>query len=74
MEVLTFVKMLLESGADANKATDDGTTPLEMAVQNNHLDVFKILLEHGADANEATRDDVSTALFTAASSGYLSIW
>eukprot|EP00740_Mantoniella_antarctica_P021007 CAMPEP_0198679328 /NCGR_PEP_ID=MMETSP1468-20131203/2517_1 /TAXON_ID=1461545 /ORGANISM="Mantoniella sp, Strain CCMP1436" /LENGTH=69 /DNA_ID=CAMNT_0044417869 /DNA_START=14 /DNA_END=220 /DNA_ORIENTATION=+ len=50
---LTVVKVLLEAGADANKALNDGFTPLQVAAQCGHPAVVKVLLEAGADANKA---------------------
>ena len=41
--------MLLEQGADINKARDDGATPLNVASQNGHVEVVRMLLEQGAD-------------------------
>ena len=47
-----LVIQLTKKGADVNKATtDDGTTPLIIAVCDGHVAVVKLLLAHGADAN-----------------------
>ena len=52
------VKILIESGADVDKATtDDGTTPLYTACSKGHVDIVKLLLEGGADVDKATTDD-----------------
>ena len=40
------VKMLLENGASANMADEDGWTPLYIAYKNDHVDVMELLLEH----------------------------
>ena len=48
------VKVLLESGVDANMASDKGVTPLQMATQGGQPAVVKVLLEAGADANKAS--------------------
>ena len=42
-----IVKILLESGADVNKETDDGYTPLYVASEKGELGVVKCLVEEG---------------------------
>ena len=39
---------LLDDGANPNDCTKDGTTPLDIAIDNNCIDAVKILLEFGA--------------------------
>ena len=39
---------LLDDGANPNDCTKDGTTPLDVAIDNNCIDAVKILLEFGA--------------------------
>jgi uncharacterized protein len=41
----------LAQGADPNAAGDQGTTPLHIAAQNDHLEVVELLLDGGADVN-----------------------
>uniref|UniRef100_A0A2D4Q4P1 SOCS box domain-containing protein n=2 Tax=Micrurus surinamensis TaxID=129470 RepID=A0A2D4Q4P1_MICSU len=48
---LECTAILLESGADPNEVTNDATTPLFLAVENEHTNVIKLLLQHGADVN-----------------------
>ena len=43
------VRVLLEQGADINKAKNNGATPLLIASQNGHVDVVRVLVEQGAD-------------------------
>ena len=50
------VKLLLEEGADVDKATADGWTPLIIACRNGHTDVVKVLVKEGADVDRATAD------------------
>jgi len=52
-------RVLLEAGADANVAADDGETPLQVAAQCGHLAVVKVLLEAGADAIMAADNGVT---------------
>ena len=48
--------MLVEQGADIDKARNDGATPLFIASQNGHVDVVSVLLEQGADIDKARND------------------
>ena len=41
--------LLIEAGADINKADDDGVTPLYIAVEKGHRTVVRTLIEKGAD-------------------------
>ena len=47
--------MLLEQGADINKAKNDGSTPLNVASYKGHVDVVRMLLEQGADIHLSWR-------------------
>ena len=49
---MEVVRVLVEKGADINKARNDGATPLHVASQNGHADVVRILVERGADINK----------------------
>ena len=67
--------MLLEAGADANKAFSNDAnecTPLQMAVYCGHLAVVEALLETGADVKVMNNDGV-TALSIAMRSGEAAI-
>lgn len=44
------------TGADKDKATEDGRTPLFIAAESNHPSVAVMLLEAGADKDRATDD------------------
>ena len=50
-------------GADVKAKRIDGSTPLHLAVQEEHPKVFDLLLSHGADVN-AERNDGTTPLKT----------
>jgi ankyrin repeat protein len=60
-----IVNLLLERGADINQATDDGTTELMAAVQenkdNSHLEIIETLLQAGANTGAEDNED-NTAL------------
>src|SRR5207245_702031 len=48
---LEAVKALLEAGADVDKPTTSGMSPLVLAINNAHYEVAAYLLRHGADPN-----------------------
>jgi len=51
------VKILLESGADVDKAGGNGIDPLYVASQEGKLEVVKCLVEEGkAEVDKATND------------------
>jgi ankyrin repeat protein len=44
-------RLLIEAGADIEKADADGVTPLLTAIVNGHMDVVRLLLDAGANVN-----------------------
>jgi ankyrin repeat protein len=63
------VNVLLEYGADPNKPSDGGMSPLHFAAQWGYADVAETLIKHGAQVN--ARDVFgATPLHYAASRGY----
>ena len=48
---LTCVKSLLKAGADINRPTPEGVTPLMNAIDNNNYDIANYLLDQGANAH-----------------------
>ncbi|MGH8228598.1 MAG: ankyrin repeat domain-containing protein [Steroidobacteraceae bacterium] len=46
---LGCMRALLKGGADVNKPTPEGVTPLISAIDNEHYDAAKYLLAHGAN-------------------------
>ena len=66
---LEVARLLLESGADKDLASNDGATALIMACYNGHLEVVRLLLESGTRKDLATNDGV-TALFLASQNGH----
>ena len=47
------VRLLLDSGADPNKANNYGNTPLHWAAYKGHKDMVQLLLDRWADPNKA---------------------
>ena len=47
---IKIIRMLIEAGADINKLTNDGRTPLRIAAMG-HPEATKILIDAGADLN-----------------------
>jgi hypothetical protein len=60
-------RLLLEHGADVDALTDDGLTPLHMAVESGRVEVARVLLEHGA--NVGAEDNEGKTPFQIASAG-----
>ena len=60
---LAVVQKLLDKGADANEAPNDGPaggyTCLMMAARNNQPDLVKLLVSNGADVNKKAKDGKS---------------
>ena len=48
---LAIVRMLIKAGADINKLTNCGKTPMRLAATSGHPQATKILIEAGADLN-----------------------
>lgn len=48
---MKVIKRLLEAGADVNKVTDGGNTPLQEAAIQGNVDIVNLLLAAGADVN-----------------------
>ena len=48
-----IVEMLIEAGANVNKPTSTGSTPLRGAAFNEHCNVMEVLIKNGADLNLA---------------------
>ena len=50
------VRILLKFGADMNKATSNGWTPLMVASLDGNKDIMKLLIESGADVNTVSEN------------------
>ncbi len=70
---LSIVKSLLSAGADINKATPNGATPLYIASQKGYTEIVKLLVSDSrTDINKATQDG-ATPLNIASYKGYTEI-
>ena len=58
------VQALLEAGADVNRLSADGTSPLLIATINGHWDLGLFLLEHDADPNLAAHSGIAPLFAT----------
>ena len=63
------VTLLLERGADPDRAGRGGRTPLILAALEGDETLVRLLLDKGADANGRNPQDGTTALMWAANSG-----
>ena len=68
---LTFVRRLLEQGADKDEVTNLGRTSMWHAALNNHLPVVRYLAEQGADMEKASYG--WTPLIIASYKGHLEV-
>jgi ankyrin repeat protein len=59
--------VLLNAGADANRANAEGTTPLMQAAASGSVETLKLLLDRGAVVDAKDRAHAQTALMFAAS-------
>ncbi|MBR2281582.1 MAG: ankyrin repeat domain-containing protein [Spirochaetales bacterium] len=64
-----MLRLLIEKGADVNYVSNDGETPLSIAVEDNKLEYVAILLENGANVNYPNSYG-ETPLQTAVAYGY----
>ena len=65
----SMAKLLLEQGADAAAANNDGSTALMLAALGGHAALIQLLLQHDADVAAADNDG-DTALSFAARGGH----
>jgi ankyrin len=62
---LAMARLLVETGADLDQPSANGTPPITVAVINNHIELALYLLEAGADPNIADDYHERTPLFAA---------
>lgn len=55
LNTLEAAKILIENGADINRPSKDGTTPLMHATRTGQMDMVKLLTDHGAQINAENR-------------------
>jgi ankyrin repeat protein len=67
--------LLLDAGADCNKAGSDGYAALHRACTSGQLEAVQLLLEHGADINAAAVGDggALTPLMCAVEAGHVKV-
>jgi ankyrin repeat protein len=66
------VRRLLEAGADKEKATTNGCTPLYVACEDGHVEVVRLLVEAGADKEKAETNGY-TPLLVACEDGHVEV-
>src|SRR5262249_29631513 len=67
---VSLVRMLLDAGANANRANDDGETPVMRAARTGDVKVAEVLIQHGADVNVREQFREQTALMWAAAESH----
>ena len=67
-----IAELLIANGADIDKPTKNGCTPLVAASRFNHLDTVKLLLKHGARV-DCAGEIGGTALHAASMKGHLDV-
>ena len=67
-----IVRLLLQEGADKDKANSNGATALLIASYKGHLDIVRFLLQEGADKDKEENNG-TTALFVACCEGHLDV-
>src|ERR1700726_1775209 len=65
-----MVGMLLDAGADANVANEDGQTPLMLAARTGDVGVARLLVQHGADVSGREQYRDQSAVMWAAAEGH----
>jgi ankyrin repeat protein len=71
---LEVARCLLDHGADKEKASKDGNTPLHDACREGHLDVARLLLDCGVDKDVNVADEEgSTPLQNACYKGHVEV-
>ena len=69
---LEVVMLLIAAGAEVDKASDTGATPLHIATDRGFAGVASALIAAGADVNKARGDGI-TPLYVAAHENHLEV-
>ena len=62
---------MLEHNADVDLGSADGSPPIRIAAEGNHVGVMRVLLAHNADPNIPSHHDGTTPLRMAAKAGHV---
>ena len=65
-------QLLLDEGADVDRANRNGATPLWIASKNGHVDAAQLLLDKGAQVDRADKYG-QTALYAASYNGHVDV-
>ena len=65
-------RLLLDKGAEVDRAKEGGFTPLYIACENDHVGVARLLLEKGAEVNQAMKGGW-TPLIVACENGHVDL-
>ena len=71
-----MARLLLEKGAEVDRAMKDGATPLYIACQNGHVDAARLLLERGAEVDRVVEKwqwKGATPLYIACQNGHVDV-
>ena len=63
-------RLLLDNGAEVDRANQNGATPLHIACCTGHVDLARLLLDNGAEVNRAMKDG-ATPLLIACYNGHV---
>jgi ankyrin repeat protein len=71
--VVSSPRLLIQAGADKDKAITNGATPLYIASEKVHLDIVRLLIEAGADKDNTRDTDGVSPMFMASQNGHLEV-
>ena len=72
LELCKLIIKNLENNSDKNPENADGITPLHLAAENGHFEVFRLILENATTKNPVAFNGL-TPLHSAAKGGYTKI-